>query len=461
MGALTNVSSTNNVVIPVSPFGALFETGPLEIVKEIFQHLKDVDAVTMFRLSKKIKDRGYTICHKQIYTNASLCIAVKKGSLETTARIISVFDATQKATLISEMYDAEKKELNGLLRLALNDDHAHILECFLTHVPFDFHQVDELLFRTACCDGREKIAQLLLKKGADPAAKENQSIFLASNNRHAKIVEMLLVDKRVDPTLPDNRVIHSVINNSRQGDVNTSATLKALVSSGKIVDSHWLQQAFFVACRDVHTEAVEILLNDPKVDPGAENNFGISKACEFGYVEIFNMLIPKINPAANLSLPFKRACENNHLEIVRVLIEDDRIEPLNYSDKVFENICLYGYSEVISLFLTHPRMKNISPSFETLRWACERKRDEICALLLKSGRMNLTLDNYRTILDIAIKNNLSKTAAEIFKVKGIGLTPQLIEWAVKNNHLEVLIVLLKDDRVTPSEFEEMERASKL
>ena len=94
--------------------------------------------------------------------------------------------------------------------------------------------------------------------------------------------------------------------------------------------------AFIYACENGHTEVVKLLLEDPRVDPSANNNFAIHCASENGHTEIVRLLLqdPRVDPSADNNFAIHCASQNGHIEIVRLLLQDARIDPtpkkLNY-----------------------------------------------------------------------------------------------------------------------------------
>ncbi|KAJ2988981.1 hypothetical protein HDV02_005226, partial [Globomyces sp. JEL0801] len=86
----------------------------------------------------------------------------------------------------------------------------------------------------------------------------------AIRNNKANIVQILIEDKRVDPSAEDNHAIRC-------------------------------------ACSDGRTEIVKILLNDVRVDPSALDNAALICACLIGHTEIVKMMIKdkRVDPSAN------------------------------------------------------------------------------------------------------------------------------------------------------------------
>ena len=97
------------------------------------------------------------------------------------------------------------------------------------------------------------IRVLLLDKRVDPSVDDNWPIQLASENGHSEIVKLMLTDKRVDPFDHYNYAIQAASENG-------------------------------------YTEIVKLLLKDKRVDQYAEHNLALLLASENGHTEIVKIL---------------------------------------------------------------------------------------------------------------------------------------------------------------------------
>ena len=84
-----------------------------------------------------------------------------------------------------------------------------------------------------------------------------------------------------------------------------------------------------------HTDAVKLLLADPRVDPAADNNEAIRAASRHGHAEIVKILLddPRVDPSANNNDAIRVASENGHTEIVKLLLDDPRVDPSAYNNE--------------------------------------------------------------------------------------------------------------------------------
>jgi len=129
------------------------------------------------------------------------------------------------------------------------------------------------------------------------------AIIQAAANGHTKIVKLLLVDERVDPSIK-----------------NSLALFNAIASN--------------------HIEIVKLLLANKRIDLTADNNYACScqsealidairTAAANGHLEIVKLLLNNklVNPVADDNNALCAAIAGNHIDIVKFLLADDRVKP--------------------------------------------------------------------------------------------------------------------------------------
>ncbi len=77
-----------------------------------------------------------------------------------------------------------------------------------------------------------------------------------------------------------------------------------------------------------NVDKVQLLLNDPRVDPTADDNWAIQSASRRGHTEVVRLLLadPRVDPAALGNYAIQLASHNGHLEVVRLLANDPRVD---------------------------------------------------------------------------------------------------------------------------------------
>jgi hypothetical protein len=192
-----------------------------------------------------------------------------------------------------------------------------------------------------------EIVKKLLDAGLNPAACDNLAVINAAEQGNLMILEMLLEDKRTDPSDKNNDAIGRASENG-------------------------------------HSNIVDRLLKDPRVNPGASNDYAFRAAAENGHIDIIGRLM--LDPRVNLAV-----CNNY------VIGETSQLE-------VFEWI------EVTNKLLSYPIVyKSINPDkvcFSRIRQICTRAA-EVCVGLQDLGLPALQTVH---ILDELIPNCVSMWA---------------------------------------------------
>ena len=168
----------------------------------------------------------------------------------------------------------------------------------------------------------------------------------------------------------------------------------------------------------------ETLLEDPRVDPSAYNNYAIVFASDNGHLEVVKLLLkdPRVDPSAKDNYSIELASENGHHEVVKLLLKDPRVDPSDDNNYAIRMASENGYNKVVELLLKDPRVDPSDEDNEAIRMASQAGDIEVVKLLLKDPRV-----------DPSAHNNY---AIRIASYKG---------------HHEVVKLLLKHPRVDPSD----------
>jgi hypothetical protein len=93
-----------------------------------------------------------------------------------------------------------------------------------------------------------------------------------------------------------------------------------MVSNNSALTCEYLFIAITRASEKGHIGVIEILLQDSRVDPSADNNYG--------NIELYSHL--------RIFIAIRMASEFGHIEVVKSLLQDSRVDPSadnNYGDK--------------------------------------------------------------------------------------------------------------------------------
>ena len=134
------------------------------------------------------------------------------------------------------------------------------------------------------------------------------------------------------------------------------------------VSQHELKDwAFKWAARNGHTKVVQLLLQDPCVDPAAEDNYVIQSTAGHGHAEVVRLLLAdsRVDPAANNNAAIRWAAENGHAKVVRLLLADSRVNPAANDNAAIKWAARNEYEEVVRLLLADRR---VNPTAATHYW---------------------------------------------------------------------------------------------
>ena len=130
----------------------------------------------------------------------------------------------------------------------------------------------------------EVVELLLVDPRVDPSVDNNYAIWMASQKGHDKVVELLLANSRVDPSDGDNFAIRLASQYGRY------KVVELLLADPRVDPSAEDNYAIRFASANGHDKIVELLLADPRVDPSADNNYAIRWASRKGHDKVVKLL---------------------------------------------------------------------------------------------------------------------------------------------------------------------------
>ena len=199
------------------------------------------------------------------------------------------------------------------------------------------------------------------------------------------------------------------------------------------------QEDMYQAIENGDADTVRLLLNDPLVDPAANNNYAIQTASVSGYKEVMRLLLddPRVDPSADDNVAIKLASKGGNADVMRLLLADPRVDP----SKTIVNTSRSGYLEVIRVVLADGRI-DLSGliAMASLYGSTEKVR-----LLLADPRVDPTEDNNSAIKD-ASRNGHTEVVRLLLadgRVDPAADDNYAIRWATKNGHTEISKLLLQ------------------
>ena len=257
-------------------------------------------------------------------------------------------------------------------------------------------------------------------------------------------IEDIISDTELDLSFDENSFIKWIV--SSEYYVSTFKIFN-VPNIDKTVENNKLIR---MLCYLHKVEDIKTLLKDPKVDPSASNNVSIRNACHDGDLEIVKLLLsdPRVDPSASNNASIRNACKNGHLEIVKLLLKDPRVDPSAYSNEAIRNACKNGNLEIVKLLLKDPRVDPSDTADIASRLACSNNHIDVVKILLEHPKVN--------------PNNLILSAVEKGSVEMVKLLLSkenidpsynnnlALKQAVRYDYSDILILLLRDRRIDPT-----------
>jgi ankyrin repeat protein len=265
--------------------------------------------------------------------------------------------------------------------------------------------------------------------------------------------------------------------------------VKVLLDDLDVDPSKNFHSAFITACKFGHDEIVSLLLHHPKICPSANENEGIAKAAAYGHYSVLCLLLndPIVDPSClGRNTPLIRAMIGHHIQCVKLLLDDERVDPSADDNFLLRELASIGEVDLIGIVLKDSRVRVEEHLISAAYRACssETQKVHVLSLLLDCGVIDTSIHGKEFLLEAAEHANhalvlsLLQTygvdplycgayaficACEdgdykvakyyMFDIKDFDPSIQnnlALSKASANGHLEIIELLLSDDRVNPS-----------
>lgn len=132
-----------------------------------------------------------------------------------------------------------------------------------------------------------------------------------------EIVKILLDDKRIDPSIKNNKAILVAVEN------DNFPMIMLLLTDTRVDPSDQNDKSLVLACTNGNYDIVKILLEDTRVNPANCNNYAIKIASENGNIDIVKLLLldKRVDVSNNNYYAVLIAYSNNYIEIVKLLLQ--------------------------------------------------------------------------------------------------------------------------------------------
>ena len=228
-------------------------------------------------------------------------------------------------------------------------------------------------------------------------------------------------------------------------------TITKMIQTDPTFDSQYMLR---YACVEGEFDILDLLLQDPRVNPSINDNTPIKYASERGFTNIVERLLrdPRVDPSAEKQYALKEACKNNHIETVNVLLRHPRVDPSVDDQVLLRRACMYSQTGLVRVLLQDPRVDPSVKNQICLHNAVTTKNIELVQLLLRDARIDPSKDHMHVV-----KTAIEKGYVEILEML---LQDPRVDPSIHDQHLlrhaimkgknTIVQTLLKDRRVDPS-----------
>lgn len=195
----------------------------------------------------------------------------------------------------------------------------------------------------------------------------NQEIFTtAINNCDAETIARLLNDPDFDPTFNDNDAFVRMCELTRVcSETITKKMFEVLLNDKRINPAAQNQKGLYDLYMPTYGDVIMRCIQDPRVDPTLHGSKLFVNACKWGMVEIVKYLLqnPGIDPTADdysaiqaMNL-FPTSFSDYVLEVIAILIEDKRVNPYRALAYITYNFKGFNGASVLECMLRSPKFE--------------------------------------------------------------------------------------------------------
>jgi hypothetical protein len=184
-----------------------------------------------------------------------------------------------------------------------------------------------------------------------------------AENDESKLLKLLL-PRVYDPGLANNYALRLAFYEDYREAINI------LLDDPRIDPSVPDNEPFILALANENFDACQRLLKDPRVDPSAQNSKAILIAAQHGDLNIVKLLLrdSRVDPSVKNNEAILIAIRKRHdSNIIKLLLSDSRVDPSVQNSKAFYVAAEYGYFEIVRMLFYDPRIDPTTNEFKALR----------------------------------------------------------------------------------------------
>jgi ankyrin repeat protein len=300
-----------------------------------------------------------------------------------------------------------------------------------------------LLKLAACDDTNHNVLEVLLR---DSRLDPSRVLLTAISFHCVKNVQLLLNDKRIDPSLDDQAALVTACENGNLEIVHL------LLKDPRVDPSDSKSKCLHYACLSDQLEVVKVLLKDKRVQPCYKNvHAAIKRNDNFDLTVLLLQDSRLVIAQKNYLSLFNLACSCGNLKIVQFFLKDPRISQHLHQEKFLRNAVISGCSSVALLLLEKFHTTFSEVFFEELLSlvSCDRLPEPVEFL-----RRLFQLSKHRPSC-FDLERACYGSSSELVRFLLVYVNPalnnqQALNVTLQRCNLDILPLLLSDSRVDPS-----------
>jgi ankyrin repeat protein len=256
--------------------------------------------------------------------------------------------------------DVSNSDIYRALKEAVKRGHTNVVDVLLQDKRVDPTYDDQFVLTDACRNGNATmVKRLLLDSRIDPTYKKNDALYVSLANNNHRIVELLCADGRLKVSIDDMK--WACIQ-----DAAKAFSIMARYSKG-LMKSH-SNALLLHACEKNCGAVVNVLLGEYKADPSFGGQACMEVACSHGFDSILRRLLEdeRVDPSYGNQNALITACQSGHQEVVVTLLLDPRVDPTVDGCKPLLTACDVGSEDIVDILLIDARVACLA---NTKRWA--------------------------------------------------------------------------------------------
>ncbi|KAI9341182.1 ankyrin repeat-containing domain protein [Obelidium mucronatum] len=372
--------------------------------------------------------------------------------------------------------------------------HLSVVEILLQDPRVDPSAKDNEASVCASSNGHLDVMRLLLSHPAvNPSAQSNLAILSAIRNQYFNAAKYLIENPRVDLMVNFVEILHAMLlaEESCKDTPDWLAMVEVFITDPRVDPSSSGNYAILKAVQAQQFEVVKMLLKDSRVDPGCCANLAIRLAAQRGYYEIVEVLLvdPRVDPAVVISgdalsesdrriyheagNPLYLAIVHENFQVVHLLLGDVRVNPAGHLH--VQAMSRSNFSEMVKRMLARPRnalllachLANCDAGRYFVGALCEERdsimdsegvvggfESDVARLLIGDESLAISANNDFLLRFMASHGEVDLTSSLLERGSDpSALDNEALRLAAENGHVDIVRLLMQDERVDPSAYE--------